>query len=94
MTCKNSINWQGADIQGVIRVFDMGATAQSGAILSKWLAWWIGHARRCLAHQAAGSEPKRIEWYDSNHGLPDQAFQDIVDWLETQIGIDASKFIY
>jgi len=26
MTCKNSINWQGADIQGVIRVFDMGAT--------------------------------------------------------------------
>jgi uncharacterized protein len=45
-----------------------------------------------LAFQAAGSEPKRIEWYDSNHGLPDQAEQDMVDWLETQIGIDASRF--
>ena len=44
------------------------------------------------AYQAAGSEPKRIEWYDSNHGLPDQAFQDMVEWLEIQIGIDASKF--
>jgi uncharacterized protein len=45
-----------------------------------------------MAYQAAGSEPKRIEWYDSNHGLTDQAFQDMVDWLETQIGIDASQF--
>ena len=45
-----------------------------------------------LAYQAAGSEPKRIEWYDSNHGLPDQAFQDMVEWLEIQIGIDRSKF--
>ena len=45
-----------------------------------------------LAYQAAGSEPKRVEWYDSNHGLPDQAEQDLVDWLETQIGIDASQF--
>jgi dienelactone hydrolase len=45
-----------------------------------------------LAYQAAGSEPKRIEWYASNHGLPDQAYQDLVDWLETQIGIEASRF--
>ena len=47
-----------------------------------------------LAYQAAGSEPKRIEWYDSNHGLSDQAYHDLIDWLETQIGIDASRFSY
>ena len=45
-----------------------------------------------LAYQAAGSEPKRVEWYDSGHGLPTQAYFDMVDWLAEQIGIDASKF--
>ena len=45
-----------------------------------------------LAYQAAGSEPKRIEWYDSGHGLPDEAFVDMVNWLAEQIGIDASKY--
>jgi dienelactone hydrolase len=45
-----------------------------------------------LAYQAAGSEPKRIEWYDSGHGLPDQAFYDMVEWLAEQIDIDASRF--
>jgi len=45
-----------------------------------------------LAYQAAGSEPKRIEWYDSGHRLPDEAFVDMVNWLAEQIGIDASKY--
>jgi hypothetical protein len=45
-----------------------------------------------LAYQAAGSEPKRIEWYASNHMLPEEAFQSMADWLETKIGIDASQF--
>ncbi len=45
-----------------------------------------------LAYQAAGSEPKRVEWYDSGHGLPSQAYTDMVDWLAEQIGIDSSKF--
>ena len=45
-----------------------------------------------LAFQAAGSEPKRVEWYDSDHGLPAQAYLDMVDWLAEQIGIDATKF--
>jgi poly(3-hydroxybutyrate) depolymerase len=45
-----------------------------------------------LAYQAAGSEPKRIEWYDSGHGLPTQAYFDMVNWLAEQIGIDASKY--
>ena len=45
-----------------------------------------------LVYQATGSEPKRIEWYDSGHGLPDQAFIDMVNWLAEQIGIDASKY--
>lgn len=42
-----------------------------------------------LAYQEAGSEPKRVEWYDSDHGLPAQAYFDMVDWLVEQIGIDA-----
>jgi uncharacterized protein len=45
-----------------------------------------------LAYQAAGSEPKRVEWYDSDHGLPARAYLDMVDWLAEQIGIDATKF--
>ena len=45
-----------------------------------------------LEYQAAGSEPKRVEWYDSDHGLPPQAYSDMVDWLAGQIGIDATKF--
>jgi hypothetical protein len=45
-----------------------------------------------LAYQAAGSEPKKVEWYDSGHGLPLQAYIDMVHWLAEQIGIDESKF--
>ncbi|HJS18497.1 MAG TPA: hypothetical protein VJ785_07100 [Anaerolineales bacterium] len=45
-----------------------------------------------LAYQAAGSEPKRVEWYDSGHGLPTQAYVDMVNWLGEQIGIDGSRF--
>ena len=45
-----------------------------------------------LAYQAAGSEPKRVEWYDSGHALPTPAYFDMVNWLEEQIGIDATKF--
>jgi dienelactone hydrolase len=45
-----------------------------------------------LAYQAAGSEPKRVEWYDSGHDLPAQAYVDMVKWLAEQIGIDSSKF--
>ena len=43
-------------------------------------------------YQSAGSEPKRIEWYDSGHGLPMQAYIDMAGWLAEQIGIDATKF--
>jgi dienelactone hydrolase len=45
-----------------------------------------------LAYQAAGSEPKKVQWYDSGHGLPSQAYIDMVSWLAKQIGIDDSKF--
>lgn len=45
-----------------------------------------------LAYQAAGSEPKQIEWYDSGHGLPAEAYTDMASWLAEQIGIDASQF--
>ncbi len=45
-----------------------------------------------LAYQAAGSEPKKVEWYESGHGLPTQAYIDMADWLAEQIGIDAGKF--
>ena len=45
-----------------------------------------------LAYQAAGSQPKKIEWYESDHFLPDEAFQHMVDWLAIEIGIDASRY--
>ena len=45
-----------------------------------------------LTYQAAGSEPKRVEWYQSGHLLPDEAFRHMVDWLGSEIGIDASQF--
>ena len=45
-----------------------------------------------LAYQAAGSEPKRVEWYDSGHDLPEQAYVDMIHWLAEQIGIDSSQF--
>jgi len=45
-----------------------------------------------LAYQTAGSEPKKVEWYDSGHGLPPQAYTDMVAWLAEQIGIDAARF--
>ena len=45
-----------------------------------------------LAYQAAGSEPKKVEWYDSGHGLPPQAYRDMIDWLAEQIGIDGTRF--
>jgi predicted esterase len=45
-----------------------------------------------LAYQAAGSEPKKVQWYDSGHGLPAQAFTDMIEWLAEQIGIDPTKF--
>lgn len=45
-----------------------------------------------LAYQAAGSEPKQIEWYESSHFLPAEAFQHMASWLGTEIGIDASQF--
>lgn len=45
-----------------------------------------------LAYQAAGSEPKEVQWYESGHGLPEQAYIDMANWLAEQIGIDAMKF--
>lgn len=39
------------------------------------------------AYQAAGSEPKTIEWYDTDHFLDEQATHDRHLWLAEQIGI-------
>ncbi len=39
----------------------------------------------------AGSEPKRVAWYDAGHGLNPTAFHDQALWLEERIGIDAAK---
>ena len=40
---------------------------------------------------AAGSEPKRIAWYEAGHSLNPDAYRDQALWLEAQIGIDAAK---
>lgn len=45
-----------------------------------------------LAYQEAGSEPKKSQWYESGHGLPAEAYTDMVNWLAEQIGIDPAKF--
>jgi len=45
-----------------------------------------------LAYQDAGSLPKRVQWYDSGHGLPAVAYTDMVNWLAERIGIDDGKF--
>lgn len=45
-----------------------------------------------LAYQAAGSESKKIEWYESSHFLPEEAFQHMADWLGSKIGIEAARF--
>jgi dienelactone hydrolase len=45
-----------------------------------------------LAYQAAGSKPKRVQWYESGHGLPPEAYVDMVSWLAEQIGIDPTQF--
>ena len=38
------------------------------------------------------SVPKKIEWYESGHFLPNEAFQDMAGWLGAEIGIDATQF--
>jgi hypothetical protein len=45
-----------------------------------------------LCYQQAGSEPKQVKWYDTGHGLPVQALQDQLEWLQDHIGIDVDKF--
>lgn len=39
------------------------------------------------AYQEAGSEPKKVLWYDAGHQLNDQANRDRLLWLAEQIGI-------
>ena len=45
-----------------------------------------------LRFQQAGSEPKRIKWYDMPHRLSWEAILDQVAWLQEQVGIDAHTF--
>jgi dienelactone hydrolase len=49
-------------------------------------------AESAKRYQQAGSEPKEMMWYDTNHRLNDQAYRDQVNWLHMHIGIDAKKF--
>jgi hypothetical protein len=44
-------------------------------------------------YQEAGSEPKQVKWYDTDHGLNEEAIRDQVAWLQNQIGIAAKKFV-
>ncbi len=39
------------------------------------------------AYQQAGSEPKKLLWYDADHGLNREAVRDRHTWLAEQIGI-------
>lgn len=44
-------------------------------------------------YQRAGSEPKKILWYDSGHDLPVQAELDRFEWLQQYIGSDNLFFL-
>jgi dienelactone hydrolase len=43
------------------------------------------------ALHTAAPQPRTIRWYDAGHGLNQQAFFDMLDWLHEQIGLDARK---
>jgi len=38
-------------------------------------------------YQNAGSEPKKVKWYDAGHGLNAEATLDRAAWLSQEIGI-------
>jgi len=35
----------------------------------------------------AGSQPKRIKWYDAGHGLNELADRDRLEWMKEQLGV-------
>ena len=45
-----------------------------------------------LRFQQAGSEPKRVKWYDMPHRLSWEAILDQAAWFQEQVGIDARAF--
>jgi dienelactone hydrolase len=40
---------------------------------------------------AAAPQPKTLRWYNAGHGLNQQATFDRLDWLRTQVGLDAPQ---
>lgn len=40
-----------------------------------------------LRYQRAGSEPKTVLWYEADHGLSTEAYQDQAEWLRETVGI-------
>ncbi len=43
-------------------------------------------------YQQAGSEPKKIRWYDTGHSLEGFVLRDQAEWLEPILGIDLDRF--
>ena len=43
-------------------------------------------------YQQAGSEPKKIRWYDTGHGLEGFVIREAAEWLEPILGIDLERF--
>jgi len=44
------------------------------------------------AFMEAASEPKKVTWYETGHGLNDQAFEDQGRWMAEQLGLDFTKW--
>ena len=44
-----------------------------------------------VRYQRAGSEPKNIMWYDTDHWLNEQAYFDQQVWLKRYIGIGSGN---
>jgi hypothetical protein len=40
-----------------------------------------------LRWNEAGSQPKRIKWYDAGHGLNETADRDRLEWMKEQLGV-------
>ncbi|MCI0580637.1 MAG: dienelactone hydrolase family protein [Chloroflexi bacterium] len=42
---------------------------------------------KLVGYAEAGSEPKLVKWYEAGHFLNDEAGDDRLDWLSTQLGL-------
>jgi fermentation-respiration switch protein FrsA (DUF1100 family) len=45
-------------------------------------------AKKAEAFFAAAAEPKEINWYEAGHGLNENALNDRIDWLTSELSLE------